>query len=140
MNPDVGLPKPDICFFLDVSEEVAAQRGGGYGEEIYETKERQRQVRAQFYRCCDYGKYNEWVKRINAGVSIEEVEKTLLSQSLEAFDKFSNQKLESVEELPFDQEVPVRAKRVADQKQDDEEARLSALLGENDEVDFDEDE
>ncbi|KAJ4307375.1 Thymidylate kinase, partial [Neodidymelliopsis sp. IMI 364377] len=31
-NPDVGLPRPDLCLFLDISAEAAAQRGG-YGTE-----------------------------------------------------------------------------------------------------------
>jgi dTMP kinase len=35
-TPEVGLLLPDMCFFLDVSEEVAALRGGGCGEEKYE--------------------------------------------------------------------------------------------------------
>jgi len=137
MSPDVGLPKPDICFFLDVSEEVAAQRGDGYGDEIYENEKHQRQVRAQFYRCCDYGRYNDWVKRVNASMSIEDVEKTLLTLSLEAFEKFGNQKLESVEELPFDREVPVRAKRVADERQAAEEA---SYMAEHEDSEADEDE
>ena len=37
-QPDRGLPRPDIVFFLDVSGEEA-QRRGGYGEERYERKE-----------------------------------------------------------------------------------------------------
>jgi dTMP kinase len=39
-----------VCFFLDVSEEAAARRGGGYGEEKYETREVQRRVREEFAR------------------------------------------------------------------------------------------
>jgi dTMP kinase len=39
-----------VCFFLDVSEEVAARRGGGYGEERYEAREVQRRVREEFGR------------------------------------------------------------------------------------------
>jgi len=35
MAPDVGLPAPDAVFFLDLSVEAAAARGG-YGEERYE--------------------------------------------------------------------------------------------------------
>lgn len=36
--PDVGLPAPDAVFFLDLSVEAAAARGG-YGEERYEKAE-----------------------------------------------------------------------------------------------------
>ncbi|KAF2025502.1 P-loop containing nucleoside triphosphate hydrolase protein, partial [Setomelanomma holmii] len=31
-QPDVGLPRPDLCIFLDISAEDAAKRGG-YGSE-----------------------------------------------------------------------------------------------------------
>lgn len=46
-SPEIGLPKPDITFFLDISSEAAAQRGG-YGEERYETEKMQARVRALF--------------------------------------------------------------------------------------------
>ena len=44
---DMGLPKPDMVIFLDVSEEVASKRGG-FGEERYETLEVQRAVRINY--------------------------------------------------------------------------------------------
>ena len=43
----MGLPKPDMVIFLDVSEEVASKRGG-FGEERYETLEVQRAVRINY--------------------------------------------------------------------------------------------
>jgi len=46
-NPDRGLPAPDAVIYLDVSSEVARQRGG-YGEERYEKEEFQNKVRTQF--------------------------------------------------------------------------------------------
>jgi len=46
-QPDVGLPRPDLVVFLDVSEEVARQRGG-FGEERYEVAEFQRRVRSNY--------------------------------------------------------------------------------------------
>lgn len=45
--PDVSLPAPDCVIFLDVSPEVAQQRGG-YGEERYEKEEMQIRVREIF--------------------------------------------------------------------------------------------
>ena len=45
--PDVGLPAPDIVFYMRVSPEAAARRGG-YGEERYEKAEFQRTVSANF--------------------------------------------------------------------------------------------
>jgi dTMP kinase len=48
-SPDVGLLRPDAVFFLDVSAEVAEQRGG-YGSERYEKREFQVKVREQFQK------------------------------------------------------------------------------------------
>lgn len=48
-NPDVGLPRPDVCIFLNVSAEIAMQRGG-YGGERYETQEMQDRVRKLFFQ------------------------------------------------------------------------------------------
>lgn len=45
--PELGLPQPDIVFFLDISAADAAARGG-YGEERYENKEMQTRVRRLF--------------------------------------------------------------------------------------------
>ncbi|KAG8748396.1 Thymidylate kinase [Ceratobasidium sp. 414] len=47
LNPDIGLPAPDIVFFLDVAPEVARKRGG-FGEERYEKEELQANVRRVF--------------------------------------------------------------------------------------------
>jgi dTMP kinase len=47
LNPDIGLPAPDVAFFLDVAPEVARKRGG-FGEERYENEELQTAVRKVF--------------------------------------------------------------------------------------------
>lgn len=47
MNPDTGLPLPDITVYLTLRPEVAAQRGA-YGDERYEKLEVQAKVREQF--------------------------------------------------------------------------------------------
>lgn len=47
LNPDTGLPLPDIVINLTLSPEAAAKRGQ-YGEERYETMDMQRRTRAQF--------------------------------------------------------------------------------------------
>ncbi|KPI42141.1 Thymidylate kinase [Cyphellophora attinorum] len=68
---EVGLPKPDLVLFLDLSSEEAARRGG-YGEERYETQQMQSRVRALFQ---DLFKRlpNVNLKQINAGCSIDDV-------------------------------------------------------------------
>lgn len=47
-SPDVGLIAPDRVFFLDIHPDDAAQRGG-YGDEIYEKREVQMEVRVKFF-------------------------------------------------------------------------------------------
>lgn len=46
--PDVGLPRPDLCVFLDLEPEEQERRGG-FGGERYETREMQGRVRELFY-------------------------------------------------------------------------------------------
>lgn len=49
---DIGLPAPDIVFFMDMPVERAKQRGG-FGEERYEKEEFQRKVRGAFSKLMD---------------------------------------------------------------------------------------
>ena len=42
-KPEIGLPKPDLVLYFELSAEDAAKRGQ-YGEEIYEKKEFQSRV------------------------------------------------------------------------------------------------
>ncbi|OQD72710.1 hypothetical protein PENDEC_c019G01860 [Penicillium decumbens] len=46
-QPELGLPRPDICLFLSISVEEAAKRGG-YGAERYENETMQTSVRELF--------------------------------------------------------------------------------------------
>jgi len=71
-QPDVGLPRPDLVVFMDVTEEVAKQRGG-FGEERYEVAEFQRRVRQNYKQLKD----ETWVE-VCADGSLEEVENKLL--------------------------------------------------------------
>ena len=71
-EPDVGLPRPDLCFFLDVSPEVAAQRGG-FGVEKYENDKMQRRVRELFHEIRQSSD-GEDMRVIDAGKSLDEVE------------------------------------------------------------------
>ena len=48
-EPEVGLPRPDVCVFLDLEPDVASQRGG-FGAEKYETSQMQKLVRQYFHR------------------------------------------------------------------------------------------
>lgn len=71
-QPDVGLPRPDLVVFMDVTEDVAKQRGG-FGEERYEVAEFQRRVRQNYKQLKD----EIWVE-VCADGSLEEVESKLL--------------------------------------------------------------
>ena len=69
--PEVGLPRPDVCLFLDITPEAAAGRGG-YGNEKYENSKMQKKVRDLFYELLRLPG-GEDVRIVNAGQSVDEV-------------------------------------------------------------------
>jgi dTMP kinase len=68
-QPEIGLPRPDICLFLSISPEEAAKRGG-FGAERYENESMQTRVRELFRTI--FEKQSD-VSIIDAGKSIDEV-------------------------------------------------------------------
>ncbi len=75
-EPEVGLPRPDLCLFLDITSEVAAGRGG-FGMEKYENSRMQKRVRELFIdllRLPD----GEDLRIVNAGQSMDEITKEIL--------------------------------------------------------------
>jgi dTMP kinase len=76
-QPEVGLPRPDVCLFLDIPAEEAANRGG-FGTERYEKQDLQDRVRELYERMRDHPDEGEDIVRINAGRSIDEVEAQIL--------------------------------------------------------------
>jgi len=70
-QPDVGLPKPDLVCFLDVSEEVAMKRAD-FGGERYEMTEFQRKVRMNYDKLRD----PSWVT-VSADGTLDEVQEEL---------------------------------------------------------------
>ncbi|XPS80844.1 dTMP kinase [Ascochyta lentis] len=70
--PDVGLPRPDVCVFLDISSEAAAKRGG-FGVEKYETGEVQGRVRELFLEVRGRGEEGEDFVVVDAGGEVEGV-------------------------------------------------------------------
>lgn len=89
-QPEVGLPRPDLCIFLDISPADAAKRGG-FGAEKYENSEMQSRVREMFHQLLSMPNQEEIVV-VAAGQLFHEVEqdvmeaarKCLKSQRLEA--------------------------------------------------------
>ncbi len=69
-NPEIGLLKPDLLYFLDISSEDAAKRGG-YGAERYEQEEMQSRVRELFKRLFERLKLT--VHQVDAGRTIDQV-------------------------------------------------------------------
>ena len=75
-EPEIGLPRPDVCIFLDIEPEAAAERGG-FGNEKYETSAMQKRVRELFYELMGTSDGLD-VRVVDAGRSVEEVEKDVL--------------------------------------------------------------
>ena len=75
-QPEVGLPRPDICIFLDISAEAAAKRGG-FGAERYEKQEMQDRVRHLFTELRAHEDEAGDIVVIDAGRSVEDVERSI---------------------------------------------------------------
>ncbi|KAI2695478.1 hypothetical protein DTO013E5_6050 [Penicillium roqueforti] len=74
-QPEIGLPRPDICLFLSISPEEAAKRGG-FGAERYENEAMQTRVRELFRTIFEK---QQDVSIIDAGKSIDEVSREIQS-------------------------------------------------------------
>ncbi|KAF9883961.1 Thymidylate kinase [Aspergillus nanangensis] len=70
-QPEIGLPRPDLCLFLRISPDEAAKRGG-FGAERYENETMQRRVRELFQTIFDLQPSGD-VHIIDAEGSIEDV-------------------------------------------------------------------
>lgn len=77
-EPEIGLPRPDVCVFLDIKPEAAAERGG-FGGEKYETSAMQKRVRELFYELMDTNDGLD-MQVVDAGRSVEEVGKDVLER------------------------------------------------------------
>ncbi|KAI1297627.1 hypothetical protein EDD11_007020 [Mortierella claussenii] len=74
-NPDRGLIRPDLTFFLDLPTHEAEKRGG-FGEERYEKRELQERVREVFLQL----KSKEWII-IDARKSVEAMHHEILREA-----------------------------------------------------------
>lgn len=77
-DPEIGLPRPDVCVFLDIAPDVAAKRGG-FGGEKYETSAMQKRVRELFYELMDTSDGLD-IRVVDAGRSVEEVENDVMER------------------------------------------------------------
>jgi len=71
---DKGLPKPDIIFYIDVTEEDVARRAG-FGDERFEKKDFQKKVREAYEKLFD----EDW-QMISGLQSIEEIHQDVLKK------------------------------------------------------------
>jgi dTMP kinase len=79
-QPEVGLPRPDVLFFLSISSHEAAKRGG-YGEERYETDSMQSKVKSLFEMLLSMDHGHD-VQIVDANSSIDQVAEKVLSTTL----------------------------------------------------------
>lgn len=87
MQPDVGLPKPDLVMFLQLNPAEAALRGQ-FGQERYETSVFQRTVQQRFEQLMKDQTVNWQV--IDAAQNIENVHRDITAHSLNAINKAQN--------------------------------------------------
>ncbi|XP_029970195.1 thymidylate kinase-like [Salarias fasciatus] len=78
MKPDVGLPKPDLVMFLQLSSAEAARRGH-FGEERYETSDFQKAVQQKFEQLMKDESVNWQV--IDASQDVESVHLDIVGHS-----------------------------------------------------------
>ncbi|TNM87700.1 thymidylate kinase [Takifugu flavidus] len=86
-QPDVGLPKPDLVLFLQLSPAEAALRGH-FGMERYEKSSFQCAVQQQFKHLMEDETVN-W-KVIDASMNVEDVHKDITEHSLNAVNIAQN--------------------------------------------------
>ncbi|KAJ1889442.1 hypothetical protein LPJ66_008030 [Kickxella alabastrina] len=79
--PDVGLLAPDRVFFMDIHPDDAAKRAG-YGEEIYERREFQIEVRVKFFTMMD----KAW-SIVDANKDMDEIHRQILFLTKKAIQK-----------------------------------------------------
>ena len=91
LQPEVGLPAPDVVLFLTLSLEEQEVRGN-YGEERYETRERQAAVRDKFELLQGLGA--PW-KTVDAGRSLDEVAADILAIATDVVASSAEKSLET---------------------------------------------
>ncbi|GMG49191.1 unnamed protein product [Ambrosiozyma monospora] len=82
LNPDLGLPKPDVVLFLKFKDDGNMKRGG-FGEERYEVDEFQKKVKVMFER---FDGDNNWRNLYVDGKSIEEVREEVWTHVVKYID------------------------------------------------------
>ncbi|XP_061201277.1 thymidylate kinase [Neopsephotus bourkii] len=92
-QPDIGLPKPDLILFLQLSPEEAAKRGN-FGSERYENSAFQEKVLQSFYHLMTDKTLN-W-KVMDASKSIEDLHREIKSIAEKTMQEVQNKPLEEL--------------------------------------------
>ena len=114
-EPDVGLPRPDLCVFLDIDPEIAEKRGG-FGEERYEDWDMMGRVRKGFYELmqCEDGTD---IKLVDAGRGLDEVELDVWNAVQKILrDRVKEDPLRTI--LPWDKQQPEGGREDQNQTQE----------------------
>ncbi|KAK4513658.1 Ubiquitin- modifier 1 [Mucor velutinosus] len=90
-NPDIGLLRPDIVLFLDLTIDEAEKRGG-FGQERYEKRELQIKVRDEFAKLQD----DSW-KFIDASQSKDKVQQAIW----DTIEQFKQTSKDTIQPLQF---------------------------------------
>jgi len=110
--PEVGLPRPDLVVFLDLSPENTAKRGG-YGEERYEKREMQEWVRSFYVTIGAFqtaAEGDEEMVIVPAGKEIDEVAKDVLAKVLPRVERFEGADVEAKDIPRIEARNPVQEK------------------------------
>ncbi|NXP48279.1 KTHY kinase, partial [Heliornis fulica] len=89
-QPDIGLPKPDLILFLQLSTEEAVERGN-FGTERYENSSFQGKVLQSFHHLMKDNTLN-W-KVVDASKSIEDLHREIKSAAEEVMREVQNKPL-----------------------------------------------
>jgi dTMP kinase len=111
-SAEVGLPRPDMVFFLDIDPEVAAKRPG-YGMERYENIAMQKRVRSLFWAAKQANEEGEDMIMIDANRPVDDVFAEILrftdiyrsksSESIRRVGKWDEASVEKVQSFNFEE-------------------------------------
>jgi len=95
MKPDVGLPKPDRCYYLTLPE-ADQQSRGDFGQERYEKTDMQRRVAYNFSKIIATDKDSQLWKTINAARTIDEVFAEIFTDASSICNEVSDKPIEKL--------------------------------------------
>jgi len=97
-NPELNLPAADLVFFLDLSTEEQEKRGQ-YGEERYEKKEMQLNVRKKFHELIKRNKTDTTWQVVNAARTIDTIHDEIKEIALKEIEKKQHNKISYIQRL-----------------------------------------